>query len=190
MNETEKLNCPNCGAPITTEICPYCNTPTGLNTATANMEYPVIDCKEARLGFINVVFPMIFAFAFGFFGFLFPLIFAGQEGSRMVIIMSIPFAVIGTVSFIIVLVSVIRYLLVKMNGKDITGTVYGYMDDNLLINNNPAQIVKLKVETKEGPRFILYQTGDIKQPYKVNSQVDIRVYKHYFMIKKENKEYF
>ena len=22
----EKLNCPNCGAPITEEICPYCGT--------------------------------------------------------------------------------------------------------------------------------------------------------------------
>ena len=30
MEVIEKTNCPNCGAPITTEICPYCNTATGI----------------------------------------------------------------------------------------------------------------------------------------------------------------
>ena len=31
------------------------------------MEYPVIECKEANLGFFNTVFPLIFAVSFGFF---------------------------------------------------------------------------------------------------------------------------
>ena len=51
--------CPNCGAPITTEICPYCHNKTGLDTKNADMEYPVIDCKEATINFWNTIFPMI-----------------------------------------------------------------------------------------------------------------------------------
>lgn len=190
MREIENTNCPNCGAPITTEVCPYCNTATGINTAAADMEYPVIECKEARLGFLEIGFPMIFAVAFGFFGFVFPFIFKETKETSMVILMCIPFAIIGTVAFTIAATFLFRYILVKAKGKEITGTVYGYMDDNLLINNNSAQIVKLKVDTKEGPRFILYQLGDIKQPYKVNSQIGLKVYKQYFMIQKDKKEYF
>ena len=33
------------------------------------------------------------------------------------------------------------------------------MDDNVLINDQPAQIVKLLVQTPDGLRFILYELG-------------------------------
>ena len=69
----------NCGAPITTEICPYCNVMTGLDTKNADMEYPVIECKEANVGFWNVVFPMIFAFAFGGPSITFPIVFLSVD---------------------------------------------------------------------------------------------------------------
>ena len=40
--KNQKRNCPSCGAPIVSEICTYCGTATGLNTAEADMEhYPV-----------------------------------------------------------------------------------------------------------------------------------------------------
>ena len=39
-NPQEK--CPSCGAPIVSEICAYCGAMTGLNTAKADMEYPVL----------------------------------------------------------------------------------------------------------------------------------------------------
>lgn len=61
-------------------------------------------------------------------------------------------------------------------------TVYGYMDDNVLINGRPAQIVKLLVQTPRGPRFILYQLGDTLKRYGVNDSVDIMMYENYFMI--------
>ena len=68
-------NCPSCGAPITTEVCPYCNVFTGLKSSDANMEYPVIECKEAHVGFWNVVFPMIFNIMGPFGHILAPLLF-------------------------------------------------------------------------------------------------------------------
>lgn len=62
--ENKGKRCANCGAPVTIEICPYCNSFTGLDTKNANMEYPVIECKEANMNFWNVLFPMIFAVSF------------------------------------------------------------------------------------------------------------------------------
>lgn len=188
----QERNCPNCGAPITTEICPYCNVITGLDTKNADMEYPVIDCKEANITFWNVCFPMIFAISFGFFGFVFPLIFllaGSREFIGVVLICSI-FAIIGVVAFVIGIKPIIRYFSIKRNGKEISGIVYGYMDDNILLNGIPAQIVKLLIDTNDGKKFILYQLGDIKQPFKINSTIKLKVYKDMFLIENKKQYYF
>ena len=45
-----KRNCPNCGAPITTEVCPYCNNMTGLDTKYADIYFALlhelVHCKS------------------------------------------------------------------------------------------------------------------------------------------------
>lgn len=186
----ETFHCRNCGAPVTTELCPYCNSLTGLNTSDANMEYPVEECKEATLSFWNTAFPLIFTFGFGFFGFLFPIIFMSVDKKMglSVIVMCFPFAIIGIVSFIIAIRPIIRHLSLKKHGIEIEGTVYGYMDDNILLNGTPAQIVKILIDTPKGKRFILYQLGDIKKPYELNSKIKLLVYKDYFKII-DKKEY-
>lgn len=189
MRNTEEninMHCPNCGAPVTTEICQYCHAITGLNTKSANMEYPVIECKEANIGFWTVAFPMIFAVSFGIPGIAIPIVI----GDVRAILFASLFAIIGITAFIISLTSVIRYVKLKNNGKEIAATVYGYMDDNVLLNGAPAQIVKLLVDTNDGLKFILYQLGSTNQPYKINSKIKLKVYKNYFCIVKENKNYF
>ena len=85
-----KRNCTNCGAPITTEICPYCNVMTGLDTKHADMEYPVIECKEANVGFWNVVFPMIFSVLFGGPCIAMPLLFLSMGPPEMANFIKIP----------------------------------------------------------------------------------------------------
>lgn len=188
IKDASKLYCPSCGAPVTTEVCPYCHSATGLNTWMADMEYPVIKCKEANVGFWTIGFPMIFVLAFGLTGFL-GMILSSVLDLKMFLFFSI-FEIIGIVALVIVITHIIRYLKIKNKGKEIEATVYGYMDDNILINNNPSQIVKLLVNTNDGPKFILYQLGDIKQPYKVNSKIKLKVYKDIFFIVKDNKYYF
>lgn len=192
MENINRKNCPNCGAPITTEICPYCNVATGLDTQNADMEYPVIECKEAHVGFWNVAFPMIFALSFGFGGFVFPILslMADAEMFGFVVLMCIPFALIGIIAFIIAMKPLIRYFSIKNKGREIDATVYGYMDDNILLNGTPAQIVKLLVDTNDGKKFILYQLGDIKQPFKINSQIKLKVYKDIFLIENKKQYYF
>ena len=174
--------CPSCGAPIVSEICAYCGTATGLDTAKADMEYPVLDCKEAALSFWTVVFPMIFALAFGLPGLIMPVIGMSVGKGGMLALIGLPFLAIGIAAWVIVLRTVFRYIKVKKNGKVIRATVYGYMDDHVLINDRPAQVVKLLVQTQDGPRFVLYQLGNTVKPYKINDTIDILVYQNYFLI--------
>jgi hypothetical protein len=103
------------------------------------------------------------------------------------LLMGVPFLLIGIVALFLMLRTILRYVKVKMHGKMIQATVYGYMNDEVLINNQPAQIVKLLVQTPNGPRFILYKLGNTLKPYGINDNIDIMVYQNYFMISK-NKE--
>ena len=185
--DKQKKTCPSCGAPVVAEICAYCGTATGLNTAEADMEYPVLECKEATVNFWTFWFPMIFAVAFGIPGVIVLTIAATGYGMRSMFLVGAPFILIGAVALYFALRTITRYMKVKKQGKVIQGTVYGYMNDNVLINNQPAQVVKLLVQTPSGPRFILYQLGNTLKPYGIHVKIDILVYQNYFLIDKHQE---
>lgn len=188
MSEKGNLNnvkyCASCGAPVTSEICAYCGTATGLDTASADMEYPVFECKEATMNFWTVIFPMIFALSFGIPGTVLLVIAAFGFESGVLLMVGAPFFLIGSVALFLTLRTAIRYLKVKKYGTKIRATVYGYMDDNVLINNRPAQIVKLLIRTPDGPRFILYQLGTTLKLYGINDSIEVLMYGNYFLIAK------
>ena len=184
---SQQVNCPSCGAPAVSEVCSYCGSVTGINTAETKMEYPVLQCKEAALSFWNIGFPMIFAIAFGLFGVIVMLMAMSEIGESWVVFVGVLFLLIGIAALFLVVRMVSRYIKVKMNGKRIQATVYGYMDDELLINGSPAQIVKLLVQSPQGLRFILYKLGNTLKPYKINDNIDVMVYKNYFMICKNEE---
>lgn len=189
MGLFSKRNCSNCGAPIKTEICHYCGTVTGLDSAKVDMEYPAIECKEAHMGFFNVVFPLIFAFMFGLIGVIIPITYMKDEfwGDMLFIL---PFLIVSVVAWCLALTPIFRFIKVKLFGKEIEATVYGYMNDNLYINGVPAQTVKLLVQTNDGPKFILYQLGDIRKPYEIKSTLKLRVYKDIFIVVNRKQYYF
>lgn len=193
------LTCKNCGAPVTTEICPFCKSPTGLDSYQADMNYPVLECKEAHIDFWAIAFPAIFAFSFGFFGILFPLFFRETDESintslsqmgihlpnlfSMIYILCLPFAVISIVAIVIIFKRLYRYLIIRIKGERLTATVYGYVDDNYTQNGKSDQIVKLLVDTKEkGKCFILYQLGSPVQPYGINTQVELLYYNNMYLM--------
>lgn len=186
MTETNPRNqqkyCSSCGAPVVSEICAYCGTATGLNTAEADMVYPVLECKEATLNFWTVCFPMIFAAAFGIPGAFMLIVAATGFGNGVMFLVGTPFFLIGIAAFVLMLRPILRYAKVQKNGKTMQATVYGYLNDQVLINDCPAQIVKLLVQTPNGPRFILYQLGNTLKPYGINEKIDIKVYQDCFMI--------
>ena len=196
MNEKTTGKCPNCGASIETEICPYCHNNTGFDTASANMEYPVMNCKEATINYWSTWFPLIFAIGFAFFGIFilmlhsFILILQGEKNIDPIIIVGIVFCIVSIIFFIISIGTIIRNILIKVKGKEIEATVYGYTDDNMMINASYAQIIKLLVTMDGEKRFIFYQLKDTKKPYKINSKIKILFYKDIFMIKEDKKYYF
>lgn len=185
INYTKQKICPSCGAPAVSEICPYCGVRTGLNTALADMEYPVLECKEASLSFWNVVFPLFFVFSFGFSG-LFTVVLGAKFTTGVIFIGFFPL-LISIVALSFVIRSLSRYMKVKQKGKVMLAKVYGYMDDNVLINGVPTQVVKLLVQTQMGPRFILYSLGKTIKPYGINDSIEVIAYENYFLILK-NKE--
>lgn len=181
----QRKTCPSCGAPVVAEICAYCGTATGLSTAEADMEYPVLECKEATVNFWTFWFPMIFAAAFGLPGLTVLAIAIFGRGMGGMFVVALPFLLIGGVALALTLRTLLRYRKVKKYGKVIHATVYGYMDDEVLINGRPAQIVKLLVQTQDGPRFLLYQLGNTLKPYGIHDRIELLVYENYFLICKE-----
>ena len=175
-------NCPSCGAPIVSEICAYCGTPTGLDPARVTMEYPVLECREASVTFWTLWFPLIFAAAFGIPGLIVLAIAAAGHGMGTMFLVGVPFVLIGVTALCLALRTVKRHAKVKARGETIYATVYGYMDDNLLINGRPAQIVKLLAQTPDGPRFILYQLRDTIKQYRIHDRLQLMVYQNYFSI--------
>jgi len=97
----------------------------------------------------------------------------------------LPFALVGIVATVFTVIPIYRYLMLKIKGKEIYGTVYGYCDDKVMLNNRPAQVVKILVQSPEGPRFIMYQMGTTDHPYGINTKIGLRVYKDMFMIEKK-----
>lgn len=180
----EKHYCPNCGAPVTSEVCPFCNTTTGVRSKEIAPEYPVIPCKSAKLSFFKTIFPMIFAVSFGFVGFVVPFFIdkIDSEGEKVSGFIFLPFAIISVVAAFITLLFMYRYLITQWKGKECSGIVYGYVDDMVTINNVPAQKVKILINTDAGKRFILYSTGTTSRLYQINSRIELKVYKKYFLV--------
>ena len=192
--ELNTKNCSNCGAPITEEYCPYCGTRT-IFEDKEEPDYPIIECKEANIGFVTVLFPMIFAVAFGFAGIVMPYLiytdqFSGPQLSPIGFLIFFPFAAVGVGAAIIAVTPIIRRILVHMHGQWIDGEVIGYAPDNLTINGEAAQVCKIKIDTDDGPKYILYQLGDVHQPFKPSTIVKLKVYKDMFVLKKEKQYYF
>ncbi len=191
MEKSKMYTCSHCGAAVTSEICPYCGSVTNVETSEAYMEYPVINCKEAALGFWTTLFPLIFAVMFTISAIIMLIeALSGMAGedTPIIILMFIPFFLIGIAAAVVVLRNVIRYIILKVKGKHITGKLYGYVDDNVRVNGRPAQVAKILVDTPNGKRFIMYQLGSTEKNIAVNEEVHLLVYKNIFMLDKSNKE--
>ena len=188
---TPGLTCKSCGAPVTTEICPYCGNITGLDSEHANMDYPVLDCKEATLNFWTVVFPLLFAVTFGMGGAAVLCIALTQdvgEDRPLMLLFSLPFLLVGIGAWVALLRPVINFITIKAKGKHIEAVVCGYVDDNVIMNGRPAQVVKLLADTPVGKRYLMYQLGGTDHPYGINQTVGLWVYKDKFLIDKNREQ--
>ena len=185
MQPKFKVICKGCGATVSTEVCPYCGRTTDVSTTDAYLDYPEYKCKSAKLNFFNVGFSAIFALTFGFFGILLPIVFdgvPGRNGTLSMVVMCIPFALIGIIAFALCFKFLYRYIMTSIAGKEIQGIVYGYANSSYTVNNQHTKTVKILIQTDSGPRYIFYDTQDFKKAYSVNEKVRLKVWKHCFLI--------
>ena len=188
-----KRICKNCGAPITSEVCPYCHNKTGMTKDEGLKDIPTIECKEVVISFWTILFPGIFAFAFGFAGFGMPFIFLNSPGGDFgpaMILFFIPFMAVSVGAFVFLITPFVRLFKVHFFGREIEGTVHSYCNDVVNFNDVPGQTVRILLDTDEGPRYIKYQLGGINHPYEIDSKIKLKVYKNIFRIVEKEKYYF
>ncbi len=178
----EVRNCPKCGAPILSEVCQFCGTYIGeVATADLTAEYPMIECKSAKLDFWHIGFPLMFGgifltvsvpmFILSFFSD--SLAGSTEHSASFLRLFTIPFMLIGLIAVLFAIRAFVRYLSIKKNGVIRSGVVYGYMDDTVAYNGVNGQKIKILVETSEGKKFILLPLGTTAKPYEVNSEVQV-----------------
>lgn len=175
-------NCPSCGAPVSTEYCPYCGVATGLDSSMANMEYPVIDCKEVLAISYDIRFMLMMGIPFTFIGAAMVFLDLMYWKTMLTAIIGVPFMLFGVGLWISPLFVLSRVIFMKIFGRKIQAKVYGYLEDDMTINNRPAQIVKLLVQTKDGPKFLLYQLSLTSKPYGKGSTVNLKVIGNRYML--------
>lgn len=180
------FNCIHCGAPVTEEICPYCGQSTGITSEQANISYPVIECNSAIMHLELVSRSVIIGFVFIFFGAMLWLMYlAGQEGLRKIAIASTPMLFMGLICFTSLFQMICRYIITRVFGKSIEGTVYGYVNDTLCTEGTQGKAVKILVSTLDGDCFLLYRLGSSKELWAINSRIKIKVLGNNVYIKKK-----
>ena len=181
--------CPHCGASVLSEVCQYCGTYLGdVATADLTAEYEMIQCKSAKFSFWRIIFPMFFAL--GFLGlplccFIPVFVINAEETSDSrisVLLFMIPFLLVGIGASVVMFKGIYQWLAVRFFGVVRQGTVYGYMDDTTAYNGVNGQVVKVLVQTNDGPKFIMLPLETTVMKYKVNSHVDVKLYKDYAVI--------
>ena len=179
--------CPNCGAPVTTEICQFCGAPTAIRSKDSDMIYPVIECDEVDVNWHE--FGQVFAMGLGFIGFIiFALFIFGNTSS--LVLHFVVFGLIGTFFLGFIVKSLWKYLTVKLFGTKIEGTVWGYMDNDRqsrVLSGQPGdrsngQIIKILIDTNEGKRFLLYELRNNEQPYGINKPIYLKKYKNMYCV--------
>ena len=121
----EAATCPNCGAPLLSEVCQYCGTYTGdVSTIDLVSEYPTVDCQLASFTFFGTVFPLVFAAGFLFIP-LSMLIISRGGMPKGVPLALLPFLLVGIGALVILARNIWAVISVSIKGKDLKGTVYG-----------------------------------------------------------------
>ena len=199
MNEEiHILECPKCGAPVISEVCPYCHNATGYSASEIDQDINIIECKEVHFDKQRFKIYGLFGGVFLFFGLLMVISQIMGPGSSgplagvfwvSTIIMSL-FLFIPAGCFLFpLIIRGFRYCILKKCGRRIKGTVIGYCNDNFTVNGHTLQVVKILFEVKSGRYVMLYQLGTATQPYKINSKLDVIYYRGIAMITEEMPDF-
>ena len=173
------LVCPNCGAPISVEVCPYCGTLVAVSSDDIGVDLPTVELTVPRFDIFYIGMPAIFGVSFTLVGLGFVIPF--MIGSIEAILFSLPFLIfpiIGIGALCVLIRNLHTYYVTKSKGAIVEGIVYGYVQDDLLINGVPAK--KLKVLAKD--KYYILKISTTSKMYPVNSKITLRIWKEFAMI--------
>ena len=181
-----KLNCPNCGGVTSAEVCPYCGTHIDISTKDISPDYTMKSYKSGKITFWNTGFWSIFAVSFLVIPIciVIPISTEADVSNTFAITFLIPFLLVGLGTLFKVISSLYIAISLKLYGKNYSGIVYGYMDDNISYNGVNGQQVKILIENK-GMQYILLPLESTSKPYPVNSKIKVRIFKKYANIIEE-----
>ena len=189
--------CPNCGAPVTTEICEFCGAPTAVASKNADMKYPAIECIEADMDSKLVFQGFYMGIIFLVFGIGLPAIFirsadvsSSAGGMLSSVFVAIVFGILGMLMLVTSIKHAYKYILTNLFGKRIRGYVWGYMDnkrnDGILHgeigDRSYGQIMKILVSTEDGPIFLLYELLHDEQPYGIRQTVELKQFGNLYLL--------
>lgn len=189
MNKNiKKFPCKNCGAPVTTDICPYCKANSGINQNLVDLEYPVLNYETMEKGNLSIVIIVLLVVMLFF---LFPLTFIFDE-NKIFKFAGLFFAIVELIVFMPIISKIlsfiIKYHMTEKYGDELIATVQGYMNDKHNVFN--YKTLKLLVDTPEEKGYILYRLNTQNKTYKIGSRIKLKVRKNACVIANDTKYYF
>ena len=138
------------------------------------------ECIETNITFINTYLVLFFTI---------PLMIGATAllviKDEMIIIIYIYLIIFILASIILTYLfsikRIVNYFKVRIKKEIVHASVIGYSNDNIIINDKPAQIIELKI--KENNKTIFYQTNETIQKYELNSEIELYNYDNLYLIK-------
>lgn len=198
MNEEIKITyCQHCGTATTSEICSICNNPTGI-TETISQNYPKTDCKTIDAKPLTIIKYIILIFWSIPLGVYLTDFILNQEFKdlRIYLILIVPLFIIGIVSIITLLYTIVQNTRLNIYGKEIEGIILENKSELNKITQKNSIYLKILIETTEGKKFIYYKIAEekiqttayrllkIMEIYPVDSKIKLKVYKDLYKIVK------
>ena len=186
------ITCKNCGAPVTTEICPYCGSITGYKAANDENMYPSQKNKSASLTFVTIGAPLIFAGMLTVFSICMGVaLFGAKQNAFQMLGIGFFFVLMAggaLFCYYIILSNIIRYTLASLFGKRVKGIVYGFKDGIIAINGGAVQDVKVLIEDGENSKFIIYKSNRTIQKVGINDEVELKNFKNIYIEAKPKRK--
>ncbi len=193
MENIKEKTCPYCGAKVNSEICPYCGGQINISSDELSESYERLYYKSCPTELASIVKTIGCCIGFSIFGFIFAFCMLESEDSKAIfaIVMGFAFCLLGLIGVITCIKTLIISILTDKQGVIVNGTVCGYGNsstNNKDVDSNPtcreagANFLKILIDLDDGKYFVLYDTGSANKIFKINSNVEVKIYKDYIRI--------
>lgn len=158
----------------------YSNQYQGIDSEFSS--YPIIKGKNCGVDPFMILFSLIFGGCFTFVPLIICITFiATGIMEPWVILMLSVFWIIGIGSFVPLIIKTDARAKCK-KGKVVTGVVKGYENSLVSINNRPVQNVCVLIDEFTDPKILVVSTGVTNRPYPLETTIQLKNYKDYYLI--------